>query len=89
MQGTEDYKKFLEDKKHSHIQELRKFLNWANIIKLIALVMIVLALILGSNALDKHNNTTEWSNRCWSILGSGVFVTVISGLLRSFKKSDR
>lgn len=86
MKDSSEFKAFKEGLKKQRWNNFRSIFNIQNILNFLILISIIVVLIILSLYLDKKFNTKEWSNRCFNIIGSGVFVTILAGIIKSMKK---
>lgn len=86
MIDTEEYRNLQNKLKQQKWISIRSAINKRNFF-LLLLLFIITGLVVFAYYLDGKTNTNDWSNRCWNIIGSGVLVTIISGIIKSFQET--
>lgn len=90
MIDSEEYKRFEVRKKEERKRNssIRSWLTKRNCMLIAGIALLIVVLYIITTSLDAHFNTTEWSNRFWTIISSGIFVTIIGGLLQNLKREN-
>lgn len=85
MMSSGSYNEYIKQKRKNK-NTLKSYFTKRNAFIILGLSAIVAILLIGGYLLDKNFSTTDWSNRAWSIIGSGIFVTIIAALIKCIKK---
>ena len=86
MAESSDYKNYKKQMLRNRFKDIKRYLNWHNVLLTVILFVIAVAMAKVAGSVDAELGVSVWTERYWDVLFAAIVIPIVGSILKLYRQ---